>query len=200
MPKHPCEKLTILRSLVIDSLRDQFHEKNVAVAHLYFNYRDQADQTADNSIASLVKQLAIAHRGIPKPILELYRKLKAQERRPQLQDLEQAFRLTSLNFERVFVIVDALDECNATYRKRFLRSLNRLQNNKSIRVLMTSRFYEEYINQLFGPCPKINIQAQESDLRKYTANQVEHGIGCDIIDEHLRELIIEKAVYGSQNM
>ena len=170
------------------------------VVHLYFDYRDQVGQTTENIIASLLKQLVIACDGVPKSVSELYRKLKTQERRPQLQDLEQTFLLACQKFDRVFVLVDALDECDIKHRKRFLRSLSDLQSDKPIRIFVTSRYYEDYINQLFGSCPRIKVQAQEPDLRKYVSKQVENSNEVDGIDEQSKKAIIERVVHGAHNM
>ena len=194
------EPLTVCRSLVVDQLREYFDGQNVAVLHLYFNYRDQTDQAIGQTIASLLKQLAIARQHLPKPIFELYRKLKTQERRPQLQDLELAFSLTCQSIDRVFVIVDALDECDSKNRKAFLRSLSSLQGNKPLSILMTSRSYEDYVNQLFGSCPRMKIQAHESDLRAYVSRQVEDNDEIDGVDEQFKKEMIERVVHGAHNM
>ena len=193
-------RLTVCRSLVVDQLRDYFEGQNVAVLHLYFNYRDQTDQSSEKTIASLLKQLAIATQHLPKPIFELYRKLKTQERRPQLQDLEQAFSLTCQSIDRVFVVVDALDECDTKNRKAFLRSLSNLQGDRPLSIFMTSRSYEDYVNQLFGSCPRMKIQAHESDLRVYVSRQVENSNDVDGVDEQFKKEIIEKVVHGAHNM
>lgn len=185
---------------MVDQLREYFDEQNVAVLHLYFNYRDQADQTTEKAIASLLKQLAIARQHLPKPVFELYRKFKAQERRPQLQDLEQAFSLTCQSIDRVFVIVDALDECETKNRKAFLRSLSSLQGDRPLSIFMTSRSYEDYVNQLFGSCPRMKIQAHDSDLRAYVSKEVENNNDIDGVEEHFKHRMIERVVQGAHNM
>lgn len=188
------------RSLAVDQLREYFAEQNVVVIHQYFNYRDQADQTTEKTIASLLKQLAVAGHGVPKPVSELYRKFKTQERRPQLQDLEQAFLLTCQTFDRVFVIIDALDECDVKHRKPFLRSLSHLQSDRPISILVTSRSYEDYVNKLFGSCPRMKIHAHEGDLRKYVSRQVDNSNDVDGMDEHFKKSIVERVVRGAHNM
>ena len=185
---------------MVDQLREYFDGQNVAVLHLYFNYRDQADQTTEKSIASLLKQLAIARQHLPKPIFELYRKFKTQERRPQLQDLEQALSLTCRSIDRVFVIVDALDECDAKNRKAFLRSLSTLQGDRALSIFMTSRSYEDYVNQLFGSCPRMKIQAHESDLRAYVFRQIENNIDVDGVDGNFKKEVIDRVVQAAHNM
>lgn len=194
------DQLTNFRSLVIDRLREHFSEQDVAISHLYFNYRDQVDQTPEKSIASLLKQLAIAHHTLSKPLLDLYRRFNSQERRPQLQDLEQAFLLACRNFSRVFVVVDALDECDLKYRKGFLRSLSNLQKDQSLSIFVTSRSYEDHVNQLFGSCPRMKIQARESDLRRYILGEIEESHEIDAIDDDLKTTIVERVVEGAQNM
>lgn len=185
---------------MIDRLRDHFSEQNIVVSHLYFNYRDQVEQTAEKTISSLLKQLVIADGKIPKPVSELYQQYSSQERRPQLQDIEQTFLLTCKNFARVFVVVDALDECDIKHRKGFLRSLSNLQTNQALSIFVTSRSYEDHVNNLFGSCPRMKIQAQESDLRRYVSREIDESHEVDVMDDDLRTTIIEKVVQGAHNV
>ena len=189
--------MTECSSLVIDRLREHVCEQNAVVAHLYFNYRDQVDQTPEKTVASLLKQVAAAKQITPKPVSDLYQKLSSQERRPPLQDLEQAFLSTCQTFNRVFLIVDALDECDIKYRKGFLRSLSILQSNQCLSIFVTSRSYEDHVNQLFGSCPRMKIQAQEPDLRKFLLNET-HDV--DTVDEDLKKAIVDRIVQGAHNM
>ena len=98
------------------------------------------------------------------------------------------------------MIVDALDECDIKYRKGFLRSLSILQSNQSLSIFVTSRSYEDHVNQLFGSCPRMKIQAQEPDLRKYVLNEIEEIHDIDTVDEGLKKTIVDRVVQGAHNM
>ena len=51
---------SVLTSLVIDQLKERLADATVAIAHFYLDYRDQETQSAEDVIASLLKQVALA--------------------------------------------------------------------------------------------------------------------------------------------
>ncbi|KAL9637688.1 MAG: hypothetical protein Q9164_002040 [Protoblastenia rupestris] len=192
---------SVITSLVIDRIRDMFLDQNVVIAHFYFDYRDQESQTADKVIASLLKQLTIAKAEVPQPVSELYQRLKGHQRQPQTQDLEQAFLHTCMAFERVFVVIDALDECDAiNHRKPFLEFLDRLHSESSSNIFLTSRPHLEDAKNIYEISSKITIQADDSDLRRYVSKEIERSDAVDDIDEKFKDDIIESVVLGAHKM
>ena len=191
---------SILASLVIDRLRNAFELENAAIAHFYFDYRGQESQSAEVAIASLLKQFCLAKSKLPQPVSELYNRLKGQ-RRPQLQDLEQAILSTCRAFDRVFVVIDALDECDANvHRKAFLRFLDDLRTKSPINVFVTSRPHIGDANEFFDNCANIEIQAEDSDLRKFVSREIDRSDTVDEIDEDFKRDIIEKISRGARKM
>lgn len=169
---------------MVDRLRDTFLGQNVAIAHLYFDYRDQEHQSAENMTASLLNQLAMAKAALPRSVLELYQRLKDQQRKPQQQDLEQALVTTCPVFDRVLIIIDALDECDENnHRKSFFAFLKNLQHNSSTNVFVTSRSHPEDVKKALEGSSKILIKADDSDLRKYTSREIQRSDAVDDIDE-----------------
>lgn len=186
---------------MVDRLRDTFLEQNVAIAHMYFDYRDQEHQSTENMTASLLKQLAMAKPSLPQSVSELHQRLKGQQRKPQQQDLEQAFVTTCQEFDRVFIMIDALDECDENnHRKLFLDFLNNLRHNTSTSVFVTSRPHPEDVKKVLEGSSRITIKANDSDLRKYISREIQRSEAADDIDENFKMEIIEKIVQGARQM
>ncbi|KAL9123429.1 MAG: hypothetical protein Q9187_000030 [Circinaria calcarea] len=192
---------SVLTSLVIDRLRDDFTNPNTAIAFLYFDYRNQDHQSPDNMLASLLKQVVATGSAIPKAVSEIHEKLGDQQKRPQLQDLEKMLSITCQDFDRVFFVVDALDECDeGRYRRTFMQVLTSLQTAPNISLFVTSRPYLQDIKRTFDSAPQIRIEASESDLRRYLSREIEIGGLTDIIDESFKIEIIERITSGAQKM
>lgn len=201
--EHKCFRggLTKYRSLVIDRLRDDFAGQNVAIAFVYFDYRDQDYQSPEYMFASLLKQVALMKPAIPKFIVGIYGKLRDQRKQPQLQDLEKTLLLTCQEFDLVFIAIDALDECDESrYRRTFIQTLTGLQQEPKIRLLITSRFYPQDIRGAFGWAPQITVEANDSDLMRYLSYELENGRAADIIDESFKLEIIDRIASGAQKM
>ena len=70
------------------------------------------------------------------------------------------------------MIVDALDECEATHeRKNFLPLLESLAYG-STRLFVTSRPYNEDIRHIFLNAPRVPIAASESDIQQFVQEQM----------------------------
>ena len=142
-------------------------------------------------LASLLKQLAIPKAELPKPILKLHQRLYSQEKRPQQQEIEDALLLTCHDFDRVFIIIDALDECNARrHRKPFLKALETLRTKSCSRIFITSRTYPEDIKRSLESAPQIIISADDEDLQRYVSRELDNSDNLDVIYEELRKKII----------
>ena len=195
------QRLTTSRSLVVDRLRDALPAQNVVVAHLYFDYRVQDYQSAENMLASLLKQLVIPLPKLPEPVLELHKRLSNLEKRPQQLDLEQAIFSICEKYERVFIIIDALDECDAkNHRQDFLKALKTLRTHSNYSIFVTSRPYPEDIKEDLKGAPQIIIGAHDDDLERYISREIENSDNIDEIDADFKIEIIMRVSQAAQNM
>jgi hypothetical protein len=71
-------------------------------------------------------------------------------------------------YSRVFIVVDALDECQVSdgCRSRFLSEIFSLQAKCGINIFATSRFIPE-ITEKFNGSTSLEIRASNEDVRKY---------------------------------
>lgn len=172
----------------------------MAITFFYFDYNDQDYQSPANVVASILKQLASQMSTLPLPITELHERFEKQRDHLQLQDLETTLLLTFREFRQIFIIIDALDECDAKkHRKSFLKVLKDLENT-SARVFITSRPHPDDIKQALCASPRITVEAGDSDIRKYLAHKIGEDGDTDLIDEPLKEEIITNIANRAQGM
>ena len=182
-------------------MRDDHIGQKVALAFVYFDYRDQGSLSSDSIVASLLRQVASQIPALPTSLIELYKKFKDQNRKPQIQDLEPTLLHVCQNFNQVFVAIDALDECDeAMRRKSFLPFLATLQQAPKIRLFITSRPYPEDIRKALGAAPQVTVEASDADLKKYLRRRIDESASAEIIDEHFKHNLIETVAKRAQKM
>ena len=193
------------RSLVIDRLPNAFVDGNVVVAYFYFDYCEQGDNAQeyeldDAMLASLLKQLALTKAVLPEPVLDLHQRMRRQQRKPKRQDLEDALLRTCSEFDRVFFVIDALDECSKSQRNAVLRTLTKICQCSPVSMLITSRPHAQDISKAFEGSHKIVIEAKPSDIKKYVENKIADSDELETIDNAFRDLIVEGVNQGSHQM
>jgi hypothetical protein len=113
------------------------HDRDVKVAYLYCN-QTAADQTAVNLIASLLQQLAQSEAKVSDGINALYEEHKRKRTRPSLADFTLLLQNEVQRFSRVFIVIDALDECmDGNTRDSLLSVITKLR--PYVHLLITAR-------------------------------------------------------------
>ncbi|KAL8654743.1 MAG: hypothetical protein Q9210_001326 [Variospora velana] len=102
---------TMLSSIVIEHLRTRFKSREIPILCLYLNHKEQSVQSPRTLMGSLLKQL-VQYRDYKFCSDDLIKRYKEKARGVglSLQELQEAFCSEIMHYERVFVIVDALDE------------------------------------------------------------------------------------------
>lgn len=120
---------------------------------------EQTKQTLVHVLSSLVRQLAGQISDLPAEIEDLYEE-KRQER-PTLDELLAVFLKISKIFVQVFVVFDALDECDQDDQRHDLLPLFHLMGKSGINVFLTSRKHPEDIQESLVSILKIEIWAHD---------------------------------------
>ncbi|KAJ4312000.1 hypothetical protein N0V84_010155 [Fusarium piperis] len=165
---------TILSSIVVEELMNQFqHESNVCVSYVYFNHHQQENQTAIHVFSNLLRQLVAGRSGIPAHVEHLYRQHSKGGSQPTLEQVRNLLRGFSSLYSRVFIIVDAIDECPTRDGRRntLLTQLMKLQDALSANFMYTSRPIPE-IEARFPKIVPIRVRASEHDVQKYLDGQM----------------------------
>ncbi|KAF4983537.1 hypothetical protein FZEAL_1072 [Fusarium zealandicum] len=200
-PGIPGAGKTVLSSSVIEELTNEFQENpDVGVAYVYFNYRQQETQTCDRILASLLRQLVAGRSTLPDKVQDLYDVHKRNRTALSSSEVSQNLRSVLALYGRVFIVLDALDECSANDGSRddILSGLFELQTTSSANFLCTSRHIPE-IETLFSKEHSVEVRAQDQDVRKYLDSQLRRLPGFVRRDPGLQDRVkdeIVKAVDG----
>ncbi|KAF8856206.1 hypothetical protein BDZ45DRAFT_705761 [Acephala macrosclerotiorum] len=173
-PGIPGAGKTIITSIVIEELTTHFQfDKKVGIAYLYLNFRQQDDQKAKDLLASLLKQLTVHRSSLSRAVKELHERHKKPRTRPSFDEISKALHSISTEYSRVFIVIDALDECKSVdgCRTRFLSEIFSLQAKQGVNVFATSRFIPE-ITEKFDKGSPIEIRASDEDVQKYLDGQM----------------------------
>ncbi|KAJ6264531.1 ankyrin repeat [Drechslerella dactyloides] len=203
-PGIPGAGKTFLTSVVVDHL-SWFSSNNSAtgIAYIYCNFKRKDEQTISNMLASLLKQLARRYSSLPKIIKEMYDRHthKGNNARPQRDEIFDALRSMVAMFSRVFIVIDALDECQISdnCRHQLLLALLRLHTECEINIFATSRHIRDISErfELNHSTAILEILADDEDLRNFLDGQIMQS-NRPLLRQHCVEVRnkIAKAVGG----
>jgi hypothetical protein len=141
----------------------------LALVYFYFDFSDASKQNAVGCICSLVRQLAVEAKKIPDSLEKLY--INKVGYTPSLQELLSVFKDIMSDFDQVFIVLDALDEC--TDDKGLKLALQTISgwNLSYCHIFMASRqeaVIEEVLDQI-EVLQKIGVQGQnvQDDIAFY---------------------------------
>ncbi|KAK1248783.1 hypothetical protein MKX08_007003 [Trichoderma sp. CBMAI-0020] len=110
-PGIPGSGKTILTATVINDLITRFrNDSTIGLAYIYCNFKQRDDQKIEHLVASLLKQLARS-RSFSEHVKSLYDMHKKGQTRPSAHEVSKVLQSVAATYSRVFVVVDALDEC-----------------------------------------------------------------------------------------
>ncbi|KAL5088041.1 hypothetical protein Trisim1_007209 [Trichoderma cf. simile WF8] len=166
-PGIPGAGKTILTAIVVDNLLIRsLDDSTVGVAYYYCNFKRQDEQTAVRIISCLLRQLCASQTPLPDVMKTFHKKHATISTRPSLEVISVALQSVASIYSKVFIAIDALDECQPTERSLFLSKLFDLQAKTEINIFATSRPILE-IEKLFNGCQSIDIVASPDDIYKY---------------------------------
>ena len=121
-------------------------QKNLTKAHdstlayFYFDYNDTRKQNVSTFLSCILSQLTKACNEIPSSLLVLFKNHKDQEEQPSAKTLLNTFIQVARSWSSVFLVIDALDECEQHIREDLLKILETLATSDAhIRIFTTSR-------------------------------------------------------------
>ncbi|KAJ6437571.1 hypothetical protein O9K51_09777 [Purpureocillium lavendulum] len=186
-PGIPGAGKTILTSVVIDDLESRFRsEPNSGLAYIYCNFQRQEEQSLDHLLASIVKQLAERQPSVLSNIKAVYERHELSRTKPSLEDITRLLHSVAAVYSRIFIVVDALDECQASgrCRLRFLSELSELQKRHDSNIFATSRFIPEIVGH-FKIGVSREIRASANDVATYLQSHIQ---GLPSVVQQSREL------------
>ena len=189
---------------MVRHLKVQQSHDNTAVSFIYCNSRDAPKSNPTILLGSILKQLCLLRSSLPEGVEDLYNALdKERSKSPSWSELSTLLLPVASEFEKSFLVVDGLDECEDM--EKFSRFLIDVGASKSARlkVFVTSR-PENRLVKVFRHVPTITITSSSADDVKL---YIESEIGKIIQNEklllgepRLKDEIIESLVSKADGM
>jgi|SRR5450432_713150 len=170
---------TVLASSIIEELLQSYHPDSFrAVIYFYFDFNDTEKQLHEKMLRSLVTQLSIRLGSIPSALEQFFSSCQDGERQPPVDGLLETLRSIIEEFDEIFVVLDALDECRE--RQELLGDIEKVvawENPKS-HIIVTSRRekdIEERMEAFVKNEEKIPIQNAlvDEDIRAYVSGRLQ---------------------------
>ncbi|KAJ7167388.1 ankyrin repeat-containing domain protein [Mycena crocata] len=190
---------TVVASVVVDHLAKATENDNVGVACIYLSHKDTDTQTPYNLLAAVWRQLVLR-----KPIAagskvqELFRAHSEKRTRPELAEIDEVLRSAVIEWTKVYIVVDALDETPEGNRHTLLNYLTNL--GPAVCLMLTSRHDVSL--------PKINadtleIRVPEGDIQTYLKEQINRSTRLTSVlagNSELRDEIVSKVQSNADRM
>jgi hypothetical protein len=198
-PGIPGAGKTILTSVIIEDLFSRSRDgPDISVAFLYCNFNRSAEQSIEDLLGSIARQLLQQVASVPSSLADLYEKV-GNRRKPYLEEIYSALETAARLLPRAFIVVDALDECQRESRSHFLRRILELQANHGVNLFMTSRPITEILSH-FHKDATVEIKAHESDLRLYLESRMFSLPACVLRSPDLQRDVIEAIINATDGM
>jgi hypothetical protein len=177
---------------MIEYLRGLLGQRRFGLAYLYCDYRDKDKQDTCSMIGELAKQLLLQLSSVPEEVWSLFEKHTAITTEKAKQVLDLLLR----SFGKVYICVDALDECESRSRKDILRFLVHL-NGTGLQIFCTGRSHimteaMEFLEPL--GLRALEVCAYEADIRLYIEEKILEDGRKGAMDEQLQGQIMKKLV------
>ena len=191
---------TILASIIIHDLMTRFSDdKEVGIAYFYLSYRRQEEQRVQDLFANLLKQLGQRQSILQAEITELYENHRQKRTFPPIVEIIAATRSILAHYSRVFVVVDAFDECQQPDGEYFLSTVSKLQQDSGLNLLVTSRF-NAAIAARFKDCVKLEIRAKDEDVERYLNSRITRLPRFVLQNPRLQDEIKAEIIHGVEGM
>ncbi|KAJ7462092.1 ankyrin repeat-containing domain protein [Mycena latifolia] len=162
---------TVLVSIVVDTLRTDLARDDIGVAAIYLNHKETTEAHSPSMLlASLWRQLVLS-KSISPDLQQLYDKHREPRTRPSEKDDHTILRAIILEYAKVFIIVNALEEYPERQRDALLRRISAL--GTTVSLLLTSR-HNITIDHIIpdSTLTRLEIRAMESDIRRHMDAQI----------------------------
>ncbi|CAJ0554543.1 Ff.00g130560.m01.CDS01 [Fusarium sp. VM40] len=196
---------TVLCGLVIETVLAQ-SDDSTAVCYAFCDYKNSDTCLPENIIAALAVQLGLQGEEAFDALEEYYDMLHPEDKlpmQPKLDDLLELIDCMAEVYDKVFVIVDGLDECgiHVSRMTQALRSV--VDKSQTVSAAFFSRKEEEIREELEGQFEHIEVSAHTKDLEDYTLAEVGKRKVLKRLEETnplLYKDILHTLVQGAQGM
>lgn len=198
-----CRK-TILSSAIIQDLEETTYQP---VLYFYFNFNDISKQSLDSMIRSLISQLYNKQEDIREQLNSLFSSCEDGRRQPTTESLNISLRQMIQQVGEVWIVLDALDECNTRKETEALLLWIKCildSELRNVHLIVTSRpeqDIESAISEWARTEDMIAIQKAfvTNDIREYVRTKIREDEGLKRwrsipeVQDEIENRLMEKA-------
>jgi hypothetical protein len=142
-----------------------------ALAFWFCDFRRHDEYTIEVILSSFLMQLCRAMPSLPQAVKDLFRRYESKAVPPFKETFNAVCSVVS-EFKRVFIVIDALDECSAGAgcRSMLIDAVKKIQDRAKSNVLITTRDLPDITSNFEGILP-LRISARDTDIREYLDSQ-----------------------------
>ncbi|KAH8708531.1 hypothetical protein GQ44DRAFT_815540 [Phaeosphaeriaceae sp. PMI808] len=183
-PGIPGAGKTMVAAIAIDYVLNSAQNSVYGVGYHACSY-PQAARSRRPSALGLVKRL--------------YEQHVRHATRPSLDDIFSALRDAVAQYPYVFIVVDALDECQRETRRQLLSKLLALQEEADVRLIVTSRFVPD-VEDTLRLAIRLEVKASNEDVKQFVVGQIDRLPRCVQRNKASQDLVQEKVVEAVDGM
>lgn len=200
------------RSIIIDSLeKDASGGANNACVYVYFSNSEDSGLNFGDIFISLTLQLIHHHVDSANSSMDSLKKMYNNRRYGKVfhtgHDYLDMFASQAAAFDHVFLVFDALDNCEDSANERTQELLHKAiikQLPTNVKILATSRSSPSSLWRR-GGTNVLSIKADPADLAAYVHDRIEtHGHMESLINEHpdanFKMTVIQKVIQATSDM
>ena len=169
---------TVLSSTIIQNTFEYCEcQTNSVVLYFYFDFNCFQKQQHGQMVRSLVSQLLSYDHTVPSKLGELYSSCMSGERQPSLENLLATLHQMMTAFGQVYVVLDALDECEDI--SEALTTIEKFRSWKDVRysILVMSRLEKDIEDSFMsssGAAETVRLQSAlvDADIRRYIGERL----------------------------
>lgn len=196
---------TVLAASVIEAALGKSSEK-VGVAFYFCDYKTEDTWKPSNILSAILAQLALQREDAFQELESFYQRLHPSNglaRSPGNTELTMVLSKVTERFEKVFVIVDGLDEC-AQHTTAVVEDLASYANDHdNLCTALLSRGEDEIRFRLEEDFEKLEIAAHSEDVAEYVSSEIQERLRTGrlrISDTELLADIKQQLVDKAQGM
>jgi len=187
-------------SVALDHLtKYEIEDPGTCVIFAYYSYRYPERHSLCNLLGAFIRQLAAKKDQLPDDVQVFFREFHRNAKTPKVGDMVPIFNeLIKLFPSTVFIVIDALDECENNLREYVLDFIIQLASEQStiIKIFVTSR-RERDIKEAFDQCQRIEIDTTSvnADIRTFLQDEIESRLQkkrLRLQDQQLKVTILDK--------
>ncbi|KAK7532449.1 uncharacterized protein J3D65DRAFT_636864 [Phyllosticta citribraziliensis] len=186
---------SVLASIITEHLRNRVHEpangsSNAMVACLYLSYK--ADPGINELLGNILRQFESDSTEIHSEVRNLFKEYQRHGRSFRALELRDTKELLSklAATRQIYVIVDALDECERGIRYSLMESLQSIPGGA--KVLVMSRVLDQQEDVQHGFTEQ-KIEAHDEDIQDYIDQTVRKHRVLQKFSKEIKELVPQRS-------